>query len=286
MLKKLVAAAAVFVAGVAHAFVPQAGTWAIPAELNGQPGRGMTVDVQNGVLALTMYAYDSSGKPTFYQATGTLANNRLSTDLFHYEGGRYFGSGPRSGVVKGNAGQMTIRFVDGANGFITFPGESEVAISRFNFGYPADASGLRGAWIMTTGTAASNNWTSEVVDLQFTGSSTANGNGLISTRDGRFGCEQQVLGSAAGWVLCVKLTASNALDKAYFFRYSVNDGEGDWQSGQSSSTAGALYTKRLIDKAGTITGLLRSTPEQEAQQPDLWPLLDQLSAVAEQAAPR
>ncbi|WP_198969890.1 hypothetical protein [Xylophilus sp. ASV27] len=285
MFKKFAAAASVLVAGVAHAFVPQAGTWAVTSELNGQPGRGMTVDVQNGVLALTMYAYDSSGKGTFYQATGPIVGNKVSADLLQFEGGRYFGSGPRSGTQKGNAGRMTVRFVDGVSGFITFPGEQEVAISRFNFGYPADPSGLRGAWLMTTGTTASNTWISEVVDLQITGSSTANGNGLISTRDGRFGCEQQVGGNAAGWVMCVKITASGALDKVYIYRYSVNEGEGDWQSAQSN-TAYALYTKRLIDKSGTVTGLLRNLRQQEEQQPDLRPLLEHLSAVAAQIEPR
>ena len=40
MFKQAIAAAALAVTGMAHAFVPQAGTWIISNELNGKPGRG------------------------------------------------------------------------------------------------------------------------------------------------------------------------------------------------------------------------------------------------------
>ena len=49
----------------AHAFVPSAGTWVVNDELNGKPGRGLAIDVQNHVLVMQMYAYEKNDQPTF-----------------------------------------------------------------------------------------------------------------------------------------------------------------------------------------------------------------------------
>lgn len=265
MFKKIMTVVALLGAGLAQAFAPQSGTWVVNSEVNGRPGRGFGIDVQNTTMVMQMYAYESNGQPTFYLAVGEVVDNKVTAALNKYTGGRYFGSGDRSGTPAGSPGNVSIRFTSGMTGFITFPGEPEVAISRFNFGYAPTAASLRGVWSFTTGSSAG--WLADVTDLVNISSGTSNGNGLVTSSNGLFGCEQQVSGPAAGLVLCVKINTQGQMVKGYYFVYSVNDGEGDWTSADGKPV-GALYVKRLINPQGVNTSLVRKsqeqTPEEEA----------------------
>ncbi|WP_047218439.1 MULTISPECIES: hypothetical protein [Delftia] len=240
MFKKALAAAILLGCGLAHAFMPSNGTWVVTSELNGKPGRGLALDAQNGTLVMQMYAYEPSGQPSFYMTSGALTNNRFSAPLMRYTGGRYLGSGPLSGTEDRNMGQVSMRFTSGVSGFITLPGEQEVAISRFNFGYPAVASSLRGIWTMTS--IGSEGLQTLGVELTRQTSATSNGNGLMTSGDGLFGCEHQVRGALAGETLCVWINSSGQILRSYRFVYSVNDGEG------TSSTNGNRPNQRLVIK--------------------------------------
>lgn len=240
MFKKTLAAAILLGCGLAHAFMPSNGTWVVTSELNGKPGRGLAIDAQNGNLVMQMYAYERTGEPSFYLTTGALSNNRFSAPLIRYKGGRYLGSGPMSGTEDSNMGQVSMRFTSGVSGFITLPGEQEVAISRFNFGYPAVASSLRGIWTMTS--IGSEGLQTLGVELTRQTSATSNGNGLMTSGDSLFGCEHQVRGALAGETLCVWINSSGQILRSYRFIYSVNDGEG------TSSTNGNRPNQRLVIK--------------------------------------
>jgi hypothetical protein len=240
MFKKALAAAILLGCGLAHAFMPSNGTWVVTSELNGKPGRGLALDAQNGTLVMQMYAYEPSGQPSFYMTSGALTNNRFSAPLMRYTGGRYLGSGPLSGTEDRNMGQVSMRFTSGVSGFITLPGEREVAISRFNFGYPAVASSLRGIWTMTS--IGSEGLQTLGVELTRQTSATSNGNGLMTSGDSLFGCEHQVRGALAGETLCVWINSSGQILRSYRFIYSVNDGEG------TSSTNGNRPNQRLVIK--------------------------------------
>ena len=114
-------------------FTPQNGNWNVSSELNGQPGRGMTIDVQDGTLVLQVYNYLANGAGTFHLAAGKVVDNRVVAPLKHYRGGRYFGSGPLSGTEDGDAGSVTITFTSGSTGTVQFPGEQPVAMERYRF---------------------------------------------------------------------------------------------------------------------------------------------------------
>lgn len=156
--KHAIAWAAVALTGMAHAYVPQGGTWIVSDEVNGRPGRGFAIDVQNDVLVMQVYAYESSGQPTFYMATGRLDDNsELTTRLGRYEGGRFLGSGDRSGVERGSPGNVRIRFVSGTLGYITLPARARRKSSATSLAMTTRP--LRcwvcGAWSMATATATS-----------------------------------------------------------------------------------------------------------------------------------
>lgn len=129
---------------------PQVGTWAITEEINGKPGRGFQVDVQNDIVVLYFYGYADTGESTFWLASGRLAkgSNTLTADLGAYKGGMAFGDSVKNAVYLGGRGQVTITFDDFTSGEICLPDEPCKPISAFNFGYEESASELLGSWVV------------------------------------------------------------------------------------------------------------------------------------------
>ncbi len=280
MFKKIITVAALLGAGWVHAFMPQTGTWVVTSELDGKPGRGLAIDVQNDVFVLQMYAYENNGHPTFYLATGRLVDNQVSAPLMRYAGGRHLGSGPLSGQEAGNAGTAQFRFTSGVTGFVTLPGETEKAIARFNFGYPFAAPSLRGIWNFTS--LGPLGLTAEVANLTVSGPATNTGNGIVASSDGLFGCEHQTSGNAAGGVLCVRLNAQGQLQRGYLFVYSVNEGEGYLLNASGSMTEQLVSVRRLTTPSTIGTGIVFKEAEQS--QPDTTLLEQALSDLATQSS--
>lgn len=252
IVKKILFLLCVLLSSAAHAFMPQAGTWVVNSEVDGRPGRGIALDVQNNIFVLQIYAYESSGQPTFYLAAGNLSNNSGTANLQRFTGGRYLGSAPLSGTLDKVVGQVQLRFTSGVTGFIKLPGEGEVAISRYNFGYAAAPASLLGYWSLSS--VGSLGLNADVVSLSVQGSGTANGNGMVMSSNGLFGCEHQVKGSFAGAVFCVKINSSGQLLAGYRFVYSVNEGEGF--SNILGSEDQGLWVRRLTTAAGVGTGIV------------------------------
>ena len=116
----------------AREFTPQAGLWMIPSENNGQPGRGFSLDVQGNTAFLQVFNYEKSGAATFHTAVGQLDDAATMTvPLLRFKGGRSFGGPAQDAIADGTAGNVTVKFADGLNGTVQFPGESEQPISRF-----------------------------------------------------------------------------------------------------------------------------------------------------------
>ena len=249
----------------AHAFVPSAGTWVVNDELNGKPGRGLAIDVQNHVLVMQMYAYEKNGQPTFYMGSGNLNNNAATIALNQYQGGRYLGSGDRSGTEAGSPGAFNVRFTSSTTGFIRLPGEAEKAISRFEFGYSrADANSIMGTWAFVGAVQGTNTTYTEVEDLYTNiGPSSADGAGVVVNKSLTFACEQQKAGQLSGLTLCIRLNAAGKTQRTYVIRWSLHDGEGDLADG-SGRSLGAAFARRLIDGRSNGTGLLRNAEAEAA----------------------
>ncbi|WP_429951333.1 hypothetical protein ACQYWY_06670 [Comamonas sediminis] len=256
ILKKFAVVGALLGTSLAYAFAPQTGTWIMTSEVNGKPGRGLAIDVQDNTLVMQMYAYDASGNATFYMTSGTLANDRYSAPLNKYRGGRYLGSGDLSGKEDGSAGTVSIRFESGTKGYITLPGEAEKEISRFNFAYGNNPEGLKGIWIFSPLNSLTP--TSDFFRLEKMQAATANGNGLITTAAGTFGCEYQVSGAAVGTVICAKVSTAGRLLGGYQFSFSVNEGEGYYLN-STGARASIATMHRLANRADTGTGIVLKT---------------------------
>ena len=284
MFKHTITAAALALTGMAHAFVPQGGTWIISDELNGAPGRGFAIDVQNDTVVMQVYAYERNGQPTFYMATGHLGdNNIVDARLGRYEGGRYLGSGPQSGVERGSPGNVRIRFISGTQGFITLPGEPEKELKRFQFGYDNSPQALLGLWSAVYANTAGR-IEHDPIELTRVTQGSSFSSGMAVSYDGLFACEQMIRGTDAGKTQCVKFRSSTSSDsvRSFVMTWSVNQGEGSWRF-TNGSDEGAVYANRLMQGSGRITGILRkvpaeATPEQANNDAALRAALEALAA--------
>ena len=66
----------------------------------------------------------------------------------------------------------------------------------------------------------------DVADLSEPLEPTDLGNGVLTTKDFLFGCENILRGPNAGYVVCIKLNASGTAIRAFRYTYSVNERDG------------------------------------------------------------
>jgi hypothetical protein len=153
----------------AQDFTPQTGAWVINEEANGEPGRGIQIEVQNDILVLYFYGYEPGGDSAFWLATGAFqpGSNEITADLGEYQGGMGFGDPMQNAIHLRSRGQVKVSFSTPINGVICLPDEPCKAISAFNFGYDfGSASALMGRWLVTGFRNGFNERTSIVLRLE------------------------------------------------------------------------------------------------------------------------
>ena len=64
-------------AWAARNFTPQAGTWIVSSELNGEPGRGLAIDVQGNTFFMQVFGYEKNGEATFFTAAALARRPQL-----------------------------------------------------------------------------------------------------------------------------------------------------------------------------------------------------------------
>lgn len=114
-----------------------AGNWVVTSEVNGEPGRGMGIELRDDVLVMTVYNYTNAGDATFHLTAASPATPASSVvfkgQLQGYRGGRFLGSGARDAVETGSVGEVHVEFTSSTSGVIQFPGEQPVTMSRYEF---------------------------------------------------------------------------------------------------------------------------------------------------------
>lgn len=136
-------AASFAAAGQSYRRPPQDGYWWNPAE----SGRGFTIETQGEIVAVTHYVYDTQGRAIFQQTAGTwnAAAGELVTGLLSFSGGQCIGCAYTAPTAT-NLGNATLRFTNTISGEIIYPNGTRVAISRYDYGYPAPEDKLLGTW--------------------------------------------------------------------------------------------------------------------------------------------
>ncbi|MEY2953445.1 MAG: hypothetical protein RLZZ401_1532 [Pseudomonadota bacterium] len=236
--------------------MPAPGTWVVDSELNGQPGRGFNLEVENEILVFAYYGYRSDGSAVFYSAVGAISQNTFTAELVEYKNGKSLGGINQSGSRQGSPGNVTINFTSGLKATITLPGEAAKAISKLSFGYGNSPEALLGTYLFAYITPSPK--TADIYTLtKLAGTSTSGGNGLVLDANSVFSCENMVSGTLAGNIVCMEHTNSNA-DDQYFFKMS-----GDRGSGVGKSISGVNYSAiqvvRTATKSGQQTGVNDST---------------------------
>lgn len=104
------------------AFTPMTGLWWNPNE----SGTGYNIQVQHGVMVVTMYSYVAGGDPLWYLVTGTLANAGagvvVTGTLDKFRGGQCASCMYQEPVPMGNDGAMTITFTSPTAATVQLPG--------------------------------------------------------------------------------------------------------------------------------------------------------------------
>ena len=152
-------------AGLNSLLMPANGTWIMADELTGQPGRGLSLDVQGDKLVMQVFAYRNDGRSSFYMGNGRYEGSRRDAFapyavhpssgalvLRRYGGGRSLGGPAQSAAPVEEAGVATFRLAasDGPvldSGTLQFPGEAEKRVIRLPLSDPGDlASRMLGQW--------------------------------------------------------------------------------------------------------------------------------------------
>jgi len=129
----------------------------------GENGWGMSVVQHGDVLFSVIYAYDSSGKPTWYVMPGgswNASHKVFSGPLYRPHGTPFSSYDASSLVVNGAVGEASLDFSDASNVALsyTIDGVSgRKAIQRQDFGPPDDASTIQ-AGDMWWGGPSQNGW--------------------------------------------------------------------------------------------------------------------------------
>jgi hypothetical protein len=137
-MRRLAAVLLALAAAPASAFIPEGGVWWNPAE----PGRGLTLEVQDNVLIFSGYLYRADGAPTWvtsvgpitytYNSQGALQTVVYSGQLDTYSGGQCLGCPYRAPAAQpGAAGPVRIDFRTETEANLTWGGQT-IPIERFS----------------------------------------------------------------------------------------------------------------------------------------------------------
>lgn len=240
----------------ANAFQPRTGHWYNPAE----SGRGFNIDIQDGVMVLTMYSYDSSGNAQWYLASGNMTNGQrgFSAPLGKFRGGQCLECAYSGAPVStGNDGAIFVNFATETSATVTLPGGHTSQIVPFNFKYGEPPNGMLGEWVFVEDIiitfADRFNFTTIIAG-------TAGGNGIAFDPIKNAGCELQTSGSLVGQVICVDTDGNGKVQNAYRFKYGLDETfQGFWVS----FTTGAEYSMKGF-RSKTVSGYTKSAVRSDA----------------------
>lgn len=138
--------------------IPSNGTWMVTDEINGKPGRGIAVDIQNGLAIAQVFNYLGNGGTTFHMGSGAYSEQETRLALQRYEGGRAIGGAMQSAALVNSPGEMTLGFyrLDDrtkrglrTEGVVRFPEENQKSTIRLVLEDQSTlARRLSGQWLM------------------------------------------------------------------------------------------------------------------------------------------
>jgi hypothetical protein len=244
---------AILISTAASAFEPRVGLWANTAE----SGSGYAMEIQNGILAMAVYSYQTGGAAQWYLASGPLTQfgKAFSATLDRYQGGQCISCTYSPPTLQGNDGVVLINFESETLATVILPGGRTTVIQPFDFGYGPLPAGFLGEWIFVYDIVAGGaSFANRFNFTQTSPNGTGNGNGIAIDAARIAACELQVTGPGAGFVVCVDLDPSGGVENQYTFKYGLDETfSGSWISPQTSNA----YAMKGF-RVGTTAGRTRA----------------------------
>lgn len=220
MKRLTVAIAMLLCATAAHAFQARTGQW----WNSNESGSGYNIDIQNGVLVVTVFSYKPNGDSEWYLAAAALTNGgrSFSATLDKYRNGQCISCAyPGRPGAAGNDGTITINFTSETTATLTLPGGRVTAITPYNFGFGDPPSGLLGEWVYFYDIISTF---AERFTYTTVSTPTSTGNGVVLDLVNNATCELQTSGSFVGFVLCFDFNAALTItENQYRYRYGLDE---------------------------------------------------------------
>lgn len=110
--------------------MPETGWWWSTAE----PGRGYFAEIQGSTLFLSGYMYDSRGQATWFVSQNSMTEPlTYQGSLQEFAGGQTLTGAYQAPTTSTDRGSLTIQFTSATDGVVTFPGGSQIALTRYRF---------------------------------------------------------------------------------------------------------------------------------------------------------
>ncbi len=207
MIARIVAILAfLFIGASASASTPRTGHWFNPSE----SGSGYNIDIQDGVLVVTIFSYRTGGDSEWYISSGPMSGEQTgyTGTLLAVRGGQCISCtfvAPSSTI---NSGSITINFTTETTATVFLPGGRVTAIQPFNFGFGDPPQGLLGEWVYVENIGGMD--FADRYNFTMVVGATPTGNGIVLDPIKYAFCELQVSGPGAGFVFC-----AHAADSTY-----------------------------------------------------------------------
>ncbi|MEJ5127490.1 hypothetical protein WH367_15705 [Comamonas sp. MYb21] len=163
------------ISGCSAKQTPSSGTWLVRDEVTFKPGRGIAIDVQNGMALAQVFNYLPNGDATFHMGSGEFQGGKTSFGLNRYRGGRPLGGPSASAELAQAVGDLTLDFVvlestaqssSRIEGGIAFPDEVRKPMLRMAMEPGVlDARSLLGQWWLRFDAESGNQRVIEAITL-------------------------------------------------------------------------------------------------------------------------
>ena len=220
MIRRLTLIAVLFISTAATAFEARTGHWWNANE----SGRGFNIDIQNGVLVITIFNYEADGDSEWYIASGPLTNGgrNFTGTLDKFRNGQCISCAYKAPTASGNDGAIRIAFSSETAATLTLPGGRTTTITPYDFGYGGLPNGLLGEWVYFYDIISTF---AERFDYTTLGSATSTGNGTASDLKANAICEYKTSGAFVGQVFCADFDSTvTVTQNIYQYRWSIDEG--------------------------------------------------------------
>lgn len=254
-VSKFLSIAALLLMGLAHALTPEPGLWVNPAAA----GTGYNIEVQDNILAITIYSTDRTGAPVYYLAAGAMVgDNKFTGAMLKFSNGQCFNC-PYQAPQVVQDGTISLTFTSTGTALVSVNNGAAYTISRYAFGINSAAPHvLLGEWGSVQGTQSYPLYYAE--RIQF--GSTIVDSGITFAVGNRSG---SVSSNAIGWLdpdgyFYTLLNSSTSYYQISRFRFSgLNTIEGWYwlylKTGTPSGLGIPFYATRIRSATAVKTGI-------------------------------